>query len=458
MASTVRIADRWHKTYPADSDKPCKCSRGRNRLYPSAEHGKGDRWQLQWTTPAGEAKKANRPKLDGADPDVSATAYAEEIRESLKRPGYVDPKRRAELFGPYAQEWRKTRVHDAKTAAGLETRLRLHVLEDPGNPGRTRRGGPALGHLSWEQLHASPLLAQAWVKGLTLAPSSALMVISDVSSIIESAMDEGLIGRNPLKARSVQRPVPDPKRAVPWTEEETVAMEAALPRRYRVVQRVGPLTALRVGEMLALAVDDVDFLPRDKRLRVGVQVRRVGGRLVFSPLKNGKDHEVPVPDELAADVAAHLAEFPARKVTLPWDDPGDRQRHGRPVTRELIITTSNGTALDGARFTSDVWKPALHRAGLVEQLGPRKYAADRLRGTHAAWRHTAASEWLAEGCEMTAIAEWMGDDLKTVYETYMHLVRGADERGRAAGSRIAARLASARATARYVPGRQAGGR
>lgn len=465
MSTAVNIADRWHLSRPRPGMDPCKCGRGRNKLYPKAEHGQGDRWQVQWREPGtGKQKSENRPKLEGDDPDESAKAYADEIRELLRKPGYVDPAKRRELFRPYAEEWRKTRSHDAGTARGLETRLRLHVYEGEPGSGKTPRGGPALGHLSWEQLHASPLLAQAWVKGLTaasgsrLSPSSARLVISDVSSVIEAAMDEGRIGRNPLKAKSVQRPVPDPERAVPWTEEETVRMEAALPRRYRVVQRIGPLTAVRVGEMLALDAGDFDFLKRDKRLRIYTQVRRVGGRLVFSPLKNGKPHEVPVPDELAADVAAHLAEFPAVSVTLPWDDVDDPKRHGQPVTRNLIIATSNGTALDGTRWTCDIWKPALHRAGLIAQLGPRRYEANRLRGTHAAWRHTAASEWLAEGCEMTAIAEWMGDDLKTVYRTYMHLVRGADERGRAAGSRIAARLAEARSSSRSVPGRKARGR
>jgi hypothetical protein len=73
----------------------------------------------------------------------------------------------------------------------------------------------------------------------------------------------------------------------------------------------------------------------------------------------------------------------------------------------------------------------------------------RAEGTHAAWRHTAASAWLAEGVSITDVAAWLGDTVETVYRTYAHMMPGADERGRAATARFLAKL---RACALNVPG------
>jgi integrase len=49
-----------------------------------------------------------------------------------------------------------------------------------------------------------------------------------------------------------------------------------------------------------------------------------------------------------------------------------------------------------------------------------------------ALRHTAPSAWLAAGVDIVSVAAWLGDTVKTVYETYAHLMPDADDRGRKA--------------------------
>jgi len=44
----------------------------------------------------------------------------------------------------------------------------------------------------------------------------------------------------------------------------------------------------------------------------------------------------------------------------------------------------------------------------------------------------AASAWLAAGVDIVSVAAWLGDTVKTVYETYAHLMPDADDRGRKA--------------------------
>lgn len=469
MSTAVNIADRWHKSRPRPGDEPCKCGRGKTRLYPKAEHGQGDRWQVQWRSPDGKQHSANRPKKEGADPDVSADAYADEIRASLRGP-YVDPKLKEGTFAAFAEKWRKTRSHDTETAGNLERRLRLHVFEDPERPGegRTPRGGPALGHLTWAQLDQFTSLTQAWITGLTaasgsnLSPDTARLVVGDVSSVFTAAMEDHLIGRDPTHSKAVTRPKRSPRRARAWTEEETVVMEAALPARFAIVQRIGPSVGTRLGELAGLSVDDVDFLkPKgEKEIRIGVQVKPVGHRLVFAPLKNRKVHSVPVDDGLVEDISAHLAKFPAVPVTLPWHDLQDKEKHGKPVTRRLIVTNYQGGAIDTARWDRDVWKTALAAAGLIPPKEDGRYARSRERGTHAAWRHTAASQWLADGVDPAGVAEWLGDSVKVVVDTYLHMMPSAPGRGRAAMAAHRERLEAARsrdrASARNVPGQGTG--
>lgn len=40
-------------------------------------------------------------------------------------------------------------------------------------------------------------------------------------------------------------------------------------------------------------------------------------------------------------------------------------------------------------------------------------------------RHTAASAWLTAGVDIAAVAAWLGDAVKTVPETYAHMMPGA---------------------------------
>ncbi len=46
------------------------------------------------------------------------------------------------------------------------------------------------------------------------------------------------------------------------------------------------------GELFALAAGNIDFLRRS--VRVEMQIKRVGGRHVFAPIKNKKPRDVPV--------------------------------------------------------------------------------------------------------------------------------------------------------------------
>ena len=74
---------------------------------------------------------------------------------------------------------------------------------------------------------------------------------------------------------------------------------------------------MRQGEMFGLAVDAITFLGKNPRITVCRQVRMVGTRLCFAPVKNDNAHDVPLPPELAVMLSEHLRLYPPAAVTLP---------------------------------------------------------------------------------------------------------------------------------------------
>lgn len=433
----MAVYDQWHRD-PRPGDQPCGCGTKRSPLYPSARHKTGDRWQVRWRDLNGRQRKRNFALKVGDVPERHADAFDAKNSRELDDGSYTDPALKEGTFGAYALQWLALQTHDAETARTVRARLHWHVLEDPASPGRTRRGGPALGHLTWARLGRYPSLTRAWVAGLSCAASTAARVVTVASSVFAAAMEDGLIQRNPLASRSAGRPRAVPRRAVPWTPGRTAAVAAGLPGRWRAAMAVGQSTAARKGEVLALAVEDVSWLarPGERTVTVAVQLKRSGGRLAFAPRKNRRASVVPVPDELVDALAAHLREYPAAEVALPWHDQRDPRRHGQPVTRRLVFH-DGGKAVGLTRWDRGAWKPALQAAGVITA---RKQAAPA-EGTHAAWRHTAVSAWLDGGASIADVAEWTGDSAATIWRTYAHMMPGAGGRGRAASS---ARLAAVR--------------
>jgi integrase len=300
------------------------------------------------------------------------------------------------------------------TAERIEREFRLHVY-------------PFIGNRSLRELARRPSLTQSWISGMKLAASSKRQIIRDVSSVYVAAIDDGLINRNPTQVQSVTRPKVENKKAQPWTFAEVERMARALPGRYSVLPYLGAGTGMRQGEMFGLAAEDVVFHGHRPVIHVRRQVRIVAGVLCFAPVKNDKTHDLPLSEALCPILAEHIRSYPPRAVTLPWLIPD-----GESVTFALTMTRPDGRAMDATRFRESHWWPAQEEAGITPRRGKgQKRRPARDQGLHAL-RHTAASAWLAAGVDIVSVAAWLGDTVKTVYETYAHLMPDADDRGRKA--------------------------
>jgi integrase len=280
-----------------------------------------------------------------------------------------------------------------------------------------------LGGKRLDQLARQPSAISGWNASLRVSAQTAAQALSTLSSIMSAAVDDGLISRNPCRAASVRAPKVQQRKIVPWTGAAVAGVRAALGPRHRAMTDCGSGLGLRQGEIFGLPLDAVDFLRHSVRVRV--QVRIVGNRVVFAPPKGGRERDVPLPDSVGTALAMHLEQFPARPVTLPWLEPGSSV----PRTETLIFTTVRGLAYHRTTFNSDVWKAARVAVGL---------ANIRDNGMHAL-RHHYASVLLAGNVDIRALSEYLGHhDPAFTLRIYAHLMPGADERARRAVERALA--------------------
>jgi len=394
------IEDRWFKPVRnPETDEIILDGEGKPVLEKTDRHGRGLRWCVRWYEPDGRERRQSFAKKTAAE------AHAITLEADKLRGSYIDARAGRELFSSYRKRWLDDWTGDPATREAMENRFRLYV--EPFALDRTQLGRAKAGTI------------QAWLRqldGLGLAKSTQQVVFAHVSAAFASAVANELIGKNPCVSPAVNKPKPDPRKIVPWVREWVMSMHVELPERYRVLVPMGSGLGLRQGEAFGLAVDDVDFL-RGK-VTVRRQVKIVGGRLVFAPPKGRKTREIPLPATVRDELAAHLAAFPAREVTLPWEEPG-----GKPVTVKLIVTTSRGNACKRPSFNSDVWRQARERVGIPN---------DRENGMHAL-RHFYASVLLDAGENIKAVSEYLGHSSAAfTLKTYTHLMPSSEQRTKSA--------------------------
>lgn len=331
----------------------------------------------------------------------------------MLRGSYVDPTRGQMTVAQYASAWLEVQTFGLTTREHRERSIRLHVV-------------PQLG--DYRLAAVRPSMIQGWIKQLseTLAPRTVRETFRLLLSVLESAVEDERIVKNPCRSSAIRVPRPEEKKLVPWTAAQIAALHDALPPRYRALVMCAAGLGLRQGEIFGLAVSDIDFLRRIVTIRRQVTIHR--SRQMFALPKGRKVRTVPLPSSVAEELAAHLQRFPPATVDLPMGAPD-----AAPVSAELLFTSREGKALNRNYINSQVWKPALRRAGLPET---REFM------THGG-RHFYASLQLEAGVSPKALADYLGHaDPGFMLRTYAHLMPGAELKVHNAVDGLFATLAS----------------
>ncbi|HSH60598.1 MAG TPA: tyrosine-type recombinase/integrase [Acidimicrobiales bacterium] len=374
----AHVQDLWEKTVDG--------RRVRTRRY-----GRGNRWQARYLDiDGGEHTRTFARKQD-------AERFLATVTADLVRGEYVNPDAGRVTFSEFWKRWLDAQTFGETTREATELRLRLHAE-------------PVLGRHELRVL--KPSIIQAWVRRLQddLAPTYVRTVVTNVSAVLNAAVDDGLIARNPCRAGSVKLPKVDPRRIEPWPPEQVAAVIDALPHRYRAVGVVAAGCGLRQGEVFGLRVEDIEFLRH--RLRVEQQVKIVGGKVTTGRPKGGKTRAVPLPETAAMELAEHLRRYPAE-------------------SGQLVFTSREHKPLNRNYFNPHIWRPALLAAGVKPC---------RANGMHAL-RHFYASVLIDAGESVKAVAEYLGHaDPGFTLRVYAHLFPSSEDRARKAVDQVLDRV------------------
>ncbi|MFJ4790739.1 tyrosine-type recombinase/integrase [Streptomyces sp. NPDC088794] len=392
------IEDRWIKK----KRDPVSGKRERTTRY-----GKGSRYRV-----------AGIPGVRDKSFDTleDAKTWLRQAGTDSERGEFVDPRDGSIALEDYVVRYWQAGVQGVPgTVKRIDERVRLHIR-------------PHLGAVSLRDI--TPTVLRGYIATLVgdLSPRYSRQILSTLSNIFETAIDDKRLVRNPLRAKSVRWPkAPDDQREA-WPLETALRVRDSMNPRYRIAAVIALGCGLRQGEVFGLSPEDVDF--RRGLMRIRRQVQLLHGRLYFTLPKGGKTRVVDMPSSVASALAEYFMEYPAVEVELPWGGPEpDREREKFP----LILTTTFGNAIRANIFNVDVWKPALAAAGVIpmRKRGER-WKASRKDGFHVL-RHTYASVILEAGESVVTLARWLGHSSPTItLDFYAHFMPEAGGKGRGA--------------------------
>lgn len=335
---------------------------------------KRPRWQARWRDPDG------RQRAQVFDRKVDAEQHLTSVEHRMLLGEYVDPSAGKVTVQEWCEQWRLQRPHRATTVEQIERNFRTHVY-------------PVLGRRELRALRTSDL--QSWVTATAQrsAPSTVALVYQQFAAALKAAEHDRIIGRSP--AARVTLPKRIRAEIAPPTVAEVEAVADAMFPRYRGVVALAAGTGLRLGEVLGLQADRVDFLRRT--VRVDQQLCRSGE--LGPPKTAASVRTVPVADVVLEELARHVEQFPGEDG--------------------FIFTSGTGAPVTTGSF-GGCWRKARATAGVPE-----------LRFHDL--RHFYASALISAGCSVKAVQKALGHASATeTLNTYAHLWPDDEDRTRAA--------------------------
>jgi integrase len=277
----------------------------------------------------------------------------------------------------FVKEWRSSVAVNLKgsTARAAESHLRAHIL-------------PKLGSLPLTEINTKAV--QGFVAYLASGGRSRKTVeniLLTLSSILRTARAwDYACGNFSLADITMPREgVKKEQRC--FTDEEVGRILSAASEPFGTILAVTAVLGLRIGEVLALRVSDVDFSRKIVRVRQSVDAAT---RNVEGVKSRASSADVPMPSQLEARLRAHLAKHEGKT--------------------DLLFVNSRGRPFSANKLREKQLHPLLKRLGI-----PRG-------GFHAA-RHGATSSLLADGVTPAVVQKQLRhSDARITLGIYGHVI------------------------------------
>jgi len=334
--------------------------------------------------PNGTFKRVRRCVLLGSVSSMSERAawkafqpYLDRVNTAAKMP----PKSGMPLE-TFVKEWRTNVAVNLKssTARAAESHLRAHIL-------------PKLGSLTLTEINTKAV--QAFVAHLATGGRSRKTVenvLLTLSSILRKAKAwDYACGSFSLADITMPREgVKKEQRC--FTDEEVGKVLAAAPEPFGTILALTSVLGLRIGEVLALRVSDVDFSRKIVRVRQSLDAAT---RKVQAVKSDASSADVPMPSQLEARLRKHL------------------QTHDGKA--DLLFINRRGRPYSANKLRAKVLHPLLVKLGIP------------LGGFHS-MRHGAASALLADGATPAVVQKQLRhSDPRITLGVYAHVI-GSQQR------------------------------
>lgn len=344
------------------------------------------RWQANYRGPDGR----ERAKHFSRRSDAEAFVKSQEVAKL--RGEWVDQQKGARSFDSWADDWLQACLHlRPNSVTGYKGILNKHL--------RPRFGHRPIANL--ETADARKLVNELAAAGM--AAGTIRNILAVLRMVLDLAVDDGAIARNPCMQRSRSRRIQVPRARREemqfLTADQIAELAAAVRPIYRTLIYFAAYTGLRAREITALRVGRLD-------LQAGTVEVVEAGDSQIGPTKNWETRTVVVPRFLCDMLVEHLG-----------SDLGDLDR--------FVFVSPRGLRLLHNNFYRREFKEAVSAAGLPENV--------RFHDL----RHTCAALLINQGAHARAIKEHLGHSSITVtMDRYGHLF--PDERERLASALDAA--------------------
>jgi integrase len=347
-------AQRWQRNLKKDFER---CPSGINRSKRA--------WHASVISDHGVSTKSFE-ELD------EAISWLERGKIMVSLGSWVDPDEEKITFSSYAKTWRSSKSSiTGKTLATYDSQLRLHIV-------------PHFGERSLTGISSSDV--RKWIGAMASSRVGATTIRQSyrlLRQILETAFIEERLVRNPCVGINLPKVITSDKRGL--TREELNALAENCGSFSALVMFLGT-TGLRIGEALALKVDDLDL----ESMKIKVQrswSQDATGRRIIGSTKTGVSRKVPIPSAVLTALAANLAD----KAGEDW-----------------IFMGPKGGVLDYDWFRRTVFIPATMTAGLTGI-------------TIHSLRHTCASLLIKLKAPITTVSHILGHaSVKMTLDTYGH--------------------------------------
>jgi integrase len=381
-----------------------------------------DKWILTYDIPPppGQQRKVKRETVNG--PKKKAQARMSEILQGLNTGAYTEPTEltAGRMANVVAGEIREGRSCPSEATRCTRRTSCTHVI-------------PKLGRIKLHQLGTEDLQG-LYVALLTepsrrtqkpLAPATVARIRSVVSDALNQAVANKKLHVNPNSGVKLPANLKTSRtrEMVVYTEEQlNTLLDAAKDSTLHTEVLLGATTGMRLGEVLALKWDDIDWERKTVRVDEATEFSQAKGNRLKGPKSESGKRIIPLMGYAVEPLRRHRIQQTAYRseTDASWNPTG------------LVCPRKDG-GLQAVATVSSYFDRFAKR--LAKATGLPEITFHQLR-------HTYASLMLHQGTQITEVSRLLGhSSIIVTLGIYAHLIPGADS---AAVDRFDERLRQAR--------------